>query len=94
MLRTASAVLFLASVAVFAYWGYAGAHFATRYEVPTSVKEVDEFGDEVTRTEMVKTFEFGLTPSDYYVDGALPFGGILAAMGVGAFVGHRRRRTA
>lgn len=95
-MRIAAAILILLAVAVFAYWGATGAHFVTVYQVPKVTMVEDEFGDQVEKHEMVDEFQFGLNPTDKYIDGALPIGGTLGGLGLGLLVFDllRRRKKA
>lgn len=74
-------------------WLATGAPFVTRYEIPVTVVEEDEFGT-VERTEMQPGFELGLMPDRAMVDGVLPIAALCAFGGAGLFLVDRRRSKA
>lgn len=87
----AASICFGCALLVLAIWGFSGAPMVTQYEVAQEQTTVDEFGDEITTTEMVEQFQFGLLPDKGY-DGALPLsGGLLLVGGALVFIGKRRR---
>jgi len=91
----ASAICFVLAAGVMGYWVAEGKHFVTQYEVATEVTEVDEFGDEMTRTVLEEKFQFGLMP-DKWIDAAAPLALAASGAGVGflvlGYVMRRRRR--
>lgn len=80
-LTVAGIVLLVAAGGVFGYWAASGAHGVTQYEVKETVVEVDEFGDEIERTQWRDEFRFGLFPDRGY-DAAATLGGTPAVLGV------------
>lgn len=89
-MRIAALLCVLGAGAVLIIWLVSGAPFVTRYQIPETVTTTDEFGDEMTQTEMKDGFELGLMPAKH-IDGALPIGGAFAAASIGFFFLSRRR---
>ncbi|MFP4600586.1 MAG: hypothetical protein ACLFVJ_20190 [Persicimonas sp.] len=89
-MKTAGIIALGAAGAVLAAWLFLGAHMVTQYQVGVTEIETDEFGDEVETTVMEDRFRFGLLPDQGY-DGAAPWSGGLALVGVSLLVAARLR---
>jgi hypothetical protein len=91
MMRIASIVLFVLSMAVLGGWAAMGAHPVTHYQVPMEKTVEDEFGDKTTVTELVDKFEFGMLP-DRPWDGAIVWIGLLDGLAVALFAADMVKR--